>query len=85
MPKVSWYSTHVFGMSFNMRRLGLAGHRAGGQKIRKCPDTVRVNLEIISETQLSDAVKVKNQLQWTPPGYWRWPGHGTSAKERCRP
>lgn len=82
IPKVSWYSFHIFGMSFNMRGLSLAGHRAGGQKTRICIDRVRVTQQTTSESEVSDTVKVKIKLQWKHPGYWRCSGHGTSAKER---
>ena len=83
MPKVSRYSFHIFGMSFDMMSLSLAGHRAGGQKTRICIDRVRVTLQTISESEASDTVEVKIKLQWKHPGYWRCSGHGTSTKERC--
>lgn len=54
MPKVSWYSTPVFGMSFYMRRLSLASHRAGGQKTRIRMDRVTDNLQTTSESDISD-------------------------------
>lgn len=65
-----------------MRGLSLAGHRVGVLKTRICIDRVRVTLQTTSESEVSDIVKVKIKLQWKHPGYWRWSGHGTSAKER---
>lgn len=51
MPKVSWYSIHIFGMFLDMRGLSLVGHRAGGQKTGICIDRVRVTLQTSSETE----------------------------------
>jgi hypothetical protein len=42
MPGVPWYPTHVFGISFDLRKLSFAGHRVGQLKIRKGVDKVRV-------------------------------------------